>query len=743
MNRVHLPPTSWIVPLILGLVTSTVTAQQVPLPASQQEFLERVAELAKSAPVPEPVGGDHVLRGRVVTVDGAPLAGVLIRATPTKNLYGSRDHRPFAAETYADQDLARSLRSTASIWLTRRSMTREATTGSDGAFLFDDLDDGLYDVRATREGFTFENYGDPWRRRMVVASDSKVEFTAIPTFRTTFDLRLPDGSAPDRATLQFRRVGERNDPEQGTWTPAEPTVDLPLGDWIVIAASGGEASRIRTIESARFLASATNVVSPPPAGSETVKIALRGVCAIEGTISTSYGAPPYNTSVVAVALDAGKEPDPSLFSARPDSRNRNEPRAQVQTGGERGLTYRVDRLVPGRWYIGVFRERSEPPAATAVLELGQSVLEHDFVLPPADPKLATRVRVLDPDGTLLPNCAFRCWYTSPGRNGEENGGGGSGGLQASRNQDGTFTWKYPAPRIRFVLFADHPRFGTCTCEVPKDAREVGMRFVAPLAVKIRIPGFTAASRGRDYKVDWTRFGAADGSESSTPVGDDAIGEDDVVDVGLLQPGRYRLAITVAPLKPNGRPPLNVARATWEVTAETRELALPLPKIAPLRLSVAAGTRGWFTLAPDDGAGEENGGLQRNAEVDADGGITFEDVVPGLYVARGPNQDSMLVEAPASGTVAFVAEAVNVLRVVVRDREGALAKAGLATGDRVVAIDGREFSGRRELEQLRNSLKGEEVTFTVQRGDKRFEVVLPPRVLIDERLAGGRFHEASR
>jgi len=133
MNRVHLPPTSWIVPLILGLVTSTVTAQQVPLPASQQEFLERVAELAKSAPVPEPVGGDHVLRGRVVTVDGAPLAGVLIRATPTKNLYGSRDHRPFAAETYADQDLARSLRSTASIWLTRRSMTREgmpsASTG--------------------------------------------------------------------------------------------------------------------------------------------------------------------------------------------------------------------------------------------------------------------------------------------------------------------------------------------------------------------------------------------------------------------------------------------------------------------------------------------------------------------------------------------------------------------------------------------------------------------------------------
>jgi hypothetical protein len=378
-----------------------------------------------------------------------------------------------------------------------------------------------------------------------------------------------------------------------------------------------------------------------------------------------------------------------------------------------------------------------------VLEIGPSVLEHDFVLPPADPKLSTRVRVLDPDGKVLTDCAFRCWYTSPGRNGEENGGGGGGGVQATRNRDGTFNWKYPAPHVRFVLFADHPRFGTCACEVPKDAREVELRFVAPLAVKIRIPGYTAASRERVYQVDWTQFGAAGGSESSTRIRDDAIGEDDVVDVGLLQPGRYRLAITVAPVKPNGRPSSNVARATWEVTAETRELALPLPKIAPLRLSVAASTRGWYTLAPDDGEGEENGGLQRYAEVDADGGITFEDVVPGLYVVRSPSQDSMLVEAPASGTVAFVAEAVNVLRIVVRDPKGALAKAGLATGDRVVAIDGREFSGRRELEQLRNSLKGEEVTFTVQRGDKRFEVVLPPKVLKDERVAGGRFYEASR
>jgi S1-C subfamily serine protease len=104
---------------------------------------------------------------------------------------------------------------------------------------------------------------------------------------------------------------------------------------------------------------------------------------------------------------------------------------------------------------------------------------------------------------------------------------------------------------------------------------------------------------------------------------------------------------------------------------------------------------------------------------------------------------MVVEAPAQKPIAFVAEAVNALRVVITDTAGRLAKAGLKSGDFVVAIDGREFSKREELDRIRLSLAAEEVTLTIQRAGERFEVVVPRTFLNDEKAAGGRFRESSR
>jgi C-terminal processing protease CtpA/Prc len=103
----------------------------------------------------------------------------------------------------------------------------------------------------------------------------------------------------------------------------------------------------------------------------------------------------------------------------------------------------------------------------------------------------------------------------------------------------------------------------------------------------------------------------------------------------------------------------------------------------------------------------------------------------------------VVEAPASKPIAFVAEAVNALRVVITDSKGALAKAGLKSGDAIVAVDGREFGNRQQLDWIRQSLKGELVTLTVNRGDELLEIVVPRSFLSDARAAGGRFREGAR
>jgi hypothetical protein len=230
--------------------------------------------------------------------------------------------------------------------------------------------------------------------------------------------------------------------------------------------------------------------------------------------------------------------------------------------------------------------------------------------------------------------------------------------------------------------------------------------------------------------------------SSKRIDADAVAGDGTVDLGPLQPGRYRLSIALEPTRSRGRPAVEVAARTWDVTAATNSMELPFPELVPLRLSVAAKDRGGYSLEPIDQP-DASRRSQQSVEPDPDGGIEFVDVVPGLYLVRGTGGRSMVVEAPAKGTIAFVAEAVKVLRVVIRDTAGELAKAGLATGDRIVAIDGFEFEGKQQLDGIRQSLKREVVTLTVQRGERRFEIVVPLEVFRGGEAAGGSFIEASR
>src|SRR5262249_2619310 len=162
-----------------------------------------------------------------------------------------------------------------------------------------------------------------------------------------FELRLPDGSAPERATLEFQRFGDQGYGENGTWTPADPAVELPSGDWVVTAASGDDASRYRSIQNARFVSEPTNVLSPPGDGSDAVKLELHGRCAIEGRILPPAVGTRFYYVVHALRLEPGQTAEPELFLEWFRKGGYYEPRADVQSDRERGLVYRLDRLEPG------------------------------------------------------------------------------------------------------------------------------------------------------------------------------------------------------------------------------------------------------------------------------------------------------------------------------------------------------------------------------------------------------------
>jgi hypothetical protein len=319
-----------------------------------------------------------------------------------------------------------------------------------------------------------------------------------------------------------------------------------------------------------------------------------------------------------------------------------------------------------------------------------------------------------------------------------------------RSIDGTFTFRRKPIQARLLVFAIHPRFGMCSVEVAADARDVEMRFVAPAIPSFRIAGF--AKLAADRKVALEAWLAMDPGIYYQPLRfmGDVIARDGTVDLGRMQPGSYRFRLFLqarpgAPHSPwGGTGELEIAAAQFEFAAGQASFEMPFPDLSTLRITgLPTRKKEGYSLVAVDATPMDASRVSRHAVSDEDGTLAYADVPSGVYEFRGPGELTMQIEVPAPDFVRFTPDRIRALRVTILDPKGALARAGLATGDRIVAIDGREFESRDELERIRQSIRGEEVTLTVARGGKHFEIVVGLALLRDPRNAGGDFAEAPR
>jgi membrane-associated protease RseP (regulator of RpoE activity) len=285
--------------------------------------------------------------------------------------------------------------------------------------------------------------------------------------------------------------------------------------------------------------------------------------------------------------------------------------------------------------------------------------------------------------------------------------------------------------------------------VPPDARAVELRFLPPAIPAFRLAGYAEFARDRRVALEIT--GEDDRRDRFQPLRleGDAIARDGTIDLGRLQPGTYLFRLFIRPLP--GEPPSKwrtydereIAGAEFTFAAGPRTLEMPFPALSTLRISGMPLKKADYFLVPVEATPSDESRVFRHAEPDSDGVLVYNDVAPGTFEFRGPLEQTMLIETPAADVVRFVPDVIRVLRVTIVDPKGALARAGLATGDRIVAIDGREFESREELERVRQSLRGGDVTLTVARGGKRFEVVVSLALFRNPRDAGGSFAESPR
>jgi hypothetical protein len=717
----------------LTVVSSIVLVALAPRSDDREKYAERVADLAKSAPPLQIARGDRSLAGRVLSDVGEPVAGVLVRATRHSDLPLPPWSWPIVEEPPPSSSLADTLKQSVDGWYRARESVREATTDGDGRYLFADLLDGDYDLEAYVHGFEVSSVAEPTQRRTLVHAGSTSDFFATPTALQRFDVRAADGSPATQAMLIFDRVGSGGWQRPVTWTPDRPATLVAAGDWYVTAIVGGRDRFTADVRLAKFASKRQLVTVAPPREPPLVTLRLHGVRAIEGSVTSEHAlASPL--AVVGVLLHDGQEPDPGLLLR--DQSPRYEPRVQVQFSSvdwssATGRHYRLEGLAPGRWYVGVRTWYSKHLLASAVVSLGEECVVHDFALPRIEDEERTVVRVLDTDGRPLRHCVF-----------EYRGPGAAGGLLPDRTSDGSFSFPTSLLPVGTTLFVVSPRLGRRRVQLAAGEHDATVRFDEPALVTLRMPDFAGNSRGRAVSLE-VEPGVQDDSTRSDTIRPDEIAADGTVELGGMQPGTWRIRVVSDPDPDDHASGFVVATASVELASGPRELSLPFPKLAELRLVAAKEFRGPFVLSPCDGDPADSDRTRRHGESDLEGIVKFVDVPPGRYVVRSSGNDLMFLEAPQDALVRFAPAAVRALRVVIDDRSGPLARAGLATGDLVVAVDGREFADRHELDAIQKNLKAATVTLTVERAGERFEVVIANEDLHGRPAAGGRFEEAVR
>jgi len=739
----QLPALAWI-----ALAFAPTQSRDGTPDLSEQEraLVERLLAVAReTAPPTPPASGGRAITGRVATETGAPLAGARVIAREIQKRSVTFLRRPAWDPAYHPApDLESRLRRSLEFVLKSQRREHAATSDADGRFAITGLDGERYELVASADHHALsDGTGVGWNRwSRVVEPDAEVELVAKPLLDATFTLTLPDGAPPSEAIVAFRRLGDRDDAWEQTWTPDAPRIAAPAGDWMVAARVLDPESGERGQEMRDFVSEERLVAITPAA--PTVAIALRSLARLSGVIRGSSGPDRRHVNVVIVPLLDGETTAPP--GERSGTRRRDTHQVTLQSSRTGEWHFDDPWITAGRWSVALTDYSSGERLDERVVDVTDRPVEVAFDLAPPDASERVPVRVRTADGEALDDFVLEL-STAAERDGRRSSTSAREIERRSEPGGGSTFWRRQLSD-RNLLVARHPRHGFVAATVARDAAEIELRFVAPALATLDLSGGPArtAKRAVALVVDGP-MEQVDGDLAPRALRFDnaALPNDGRIELGPLPPGTYRARLTVDPDRDDSNGGAIVASTTWTLAAGPVALAWRWPELSTLRVTGAA-KGGWQLESYERQAFDSVSGSPRWFGTAADGEVVFVDVPSGLHRLTGPDRALMRIELPQRDPVAFRAMEIDALRVVITEPGGALVHEGLAHGDLVVGIDGAEFSSREQLGWIRGRLdqqKVDRVTLTVERAGKRFEVLLALVLLNDAREAGGIFVEDAR
>ncbi len=654
-------------------------------------------------PVPAADRGTGVIRGHVLTPDGAGLAGVLVTATVL-------EYRGPPARA-AEPTLEEQVRDLVEHHRRREAGRREARTGPDGAFVLEGLAEREYNVWATLAGYEIQPRDEGgWNP---VRPGAVKDFVATPVASLALTVLLPDGTEPEQAWIDVEGAAGRS---RHGWAPGTRTVSASPGD-----------VRVRAVAGASGEYASDQVPITLAAGARPVEITLR--------LRASPGLR------VRVVLPPGEDPGDLAIRLVPVTTEAPPTGMDLMRMGIHRENHRSLResmapvfapLPPGEyWVLAVAGSRVRQSARVAVAD---ALVEQDLVVAALDRSEYALVWVEGPDGKPVAEVRFSVLRESAGRS-------LSAGVNATRQADGS--WRVPidpddARRpeadARYTLEARTTAYGAKAVPFARGpAVEIRLRFEEPGRLEVTLtglPGHLAANR-----IEVVLRPGEGGV--GTPRGEPGTGGTWRFDA--VAPGGYDLVAQMADEFARG---VVLARARIDVKSGANSFGLAIPPLSEVTVLVPAEASN-ATLTVQD----ESGGRTWHQLGAVEGGqVRLPPLPPGTYaleVHTGRKRARMEFSVPCASPLTFTAMTVNALRVRIRDAGGPFARLGLRDGDLVVGIDGKEFESEEQMFLLMaGSQTKESVTFMVLRGGA---VVSIPAALgtLMEGDPGGSLEPASR
>ncbi|MCB9881384.1 MAG: hypothetical protein H6834_06305 [Planctomycetes bacterium] len=671
--------------------------------------------------------GDGAITGACRTINGRPLEGVLVRAFQEERQRSSYRYQPQRDPSLAvdvEDEYERNLAEMLEQVRRRRSTLVETRTDAEGRFVLRGLGDATHTVEAFLPGH--EAKSAQGSRSSGVRPGGEVAFVLEPLYEVTIRVLMPNGELADRANVSIHQTNWGWGGQTYAWTPEQTRVWLGPGKVSIAARRDEEGEPVHH-------APGQDVILGP--GMETAELTFRleSKIRLAGKILPGKPEDLHERTLTVRALRYKTEQPPDLMAGNTDGST-----ARIEVEGDH-WTFVYPELESGNYAFGLY-EGSDKATSQVNLSVTESGEGPTFRLGDLDLSGWIRVRVLDPDGMPLDRANFRWTYEREGRTRND-------GTYAKLGEDSVYLVRRPGaedPEMQGALFVSHGLYGEIRKEVrPWADQEVSVRYRGAATLRVNASSCMGTELAERVRFELKGLGDEDGRRfAQTGRGLDANGGRTL---GPLQPGEYLLELQVDVGSWSFRP---VQELPVTLTHGERVLDVVFPALHDLIVQIPSAVRGderrvWLSLHEFD-TGKRGKRITR-MNVGTDGKTTFQALLPGTYeleLGNSATEGSMVVNVPGSNPVVFAAvpQAVpKALEVEIETLEGALARAGLRTGDLIVGIGSHAFEEPAQMTALFQGLpwaSDDAMTLHVMRGGARQTLQVDPQLLRDRKAWGG-------